>query len=322
MIYQDYASYRKAWDEAYEKDPPIPLNLDLELCSLCALRCPFCYWGDVKFQMEMTEDDSSSPMGKRAMPTLMAIRLIDEASSLGIPAIKFHGRGDGIHHKDYSKIILYARSKMNFKELLVNTHGMASPEKIDGLMAADKVMISLDSTAPERYEKMRVGGRLSNAIWTVHELLRRGHQNVWVRRVITQENKDEPFVENCKRIFGPKVHVSEHFAFPGRNDAFDDTVNPESWPRKYCSYPSTRLMVLANGDVVPCCVDWRAEMIVGNINKQSLIEIWNGEAIRKLRSELRANKFTSSICKNCTSFQSFDVRQRDFVSDIEGAAKI
>lgn len=319
--FPDYASYRAAWQAASTHDPEVPLCLDLELASLCALRCPFCYWGEAKFRDEMqSEGGSHSPMTRQFMPLDLAWRLIDEAVELGVPSMKFHGRGDGIHHPRYSDIVTYAAGKGKFLELLINTHGMATPDKIDGLMAASKLMFSLDSTAPERYGRMRVGGRLSNIIWTVHEVLRRGHKNVWVRRVITQENRDEPFVENCKRIFGPQVHVSEHFAFPGRNESFQDGQDPSQWPRTYCLYPSVRLMCLANGDVVPCCVDWRAEMVVGNVHKQSLREIWNGEPLRQLRQELRANVFKSAICRSCTSFNAYSRPERAYVADVEGKA--
>lgn len=324
-MYQTREEYRKAWhDTALGVDPPVPLNVDLELCSICALRCPFCYWGESKFQEDMKSLDHDGKPLKRQMPTELAMRLIDEAVAIGVPAMKFHGRGDGIHHKDYSKIILYAREKGGDKlEILLNTHGMATPDKIDGLMAADKVMISLDATVPSRYEQMRVGGRFSNAVWTVHELLRRGHANVWVRRVITRENRDEPFVENCKRIFGPQVHVSEHFAFPGRNEAYLDAGSePKDWPRKFCQYPSVRAMVTASGLVLPCCVDWRQEMVMGDVNKQSILEIWNGEPFRNLRAELRANQFKSKICASCTSFAAYSRPESDWVQDREGRAAL
>ena len=284
-----------------------------------------CYWGDSNFQDAMRSIDFDGGPMKRKMPTDMALRLIDAASKLGVPSMKFHGRGDGIHHNDYSKIVQYARAKGTFLELLVNTHGNCGPDKIDGLMAADKVMISLDSTDVYTYEKMRAGGRLSKVIWTVAELLRRGHQNVWVRRVITDFNNTETFVENCKKIFGPSIKVSEHFAMNKRNAQRTSAIHGEDeseWPRQYCTYPSVRLMVLASGLVLPCCADWRAELVVGDINKQSLQEIWDGETIKNLRRELRGNLLRADTCKNCSSFMSYDRKERFFVQDREGSARL
>lgn len=322
-MFSTKAEYRKAWDEAATVDPRVPLNLDLELASLCRLRCPFCFWGDEKYREEMKSADYDGGPMKRFMPTGLATRLIDEAAYLRIPAIKFHGRGDGIHHPEYSKIILYAREKGVFLDLLVNTHGHATDDKIDGLMAADKVMISLDSTVPERYARMRVGGDMASVIQTVNTLVRRGHKNVWVRRVITAENKAEDFVGRCAEMWGAAVRVSEHFAFPGRNEAYADTTStPDGWGRVYCGYPSTRLMITASGLALGCCVDWRQEMVLGNVYKDSIPEIWGGKKITKLRAQLRAGVLESAACRSCTSFQAYDRPERAFVRDVEGRAKI
>lgn len=316
-----YQEYRKAWDSADKVDPPIPLCVDLELASLCGLKCPMCYWGDSGFQSEMKAVDFDGGSMKRQMPIELALRLIDEAYSIGVPSMKFHGRGDGIHHKNYSEILTYARIEGGKDwDLLVNTHGNGGPDKIGGLMAASKVMISLDSTRQPTYAKMRAGGRLGAVIWTIEELIQRGHNNVWVRRVITDLNKEEDFVMECRNIFGPKVHISEHFAFNRRNSQRTSATHYEDeqeWEREYCAYPSVRLMVTASGQVLPCCVDWRAEMVVGNVYEQSLKEIWNGEKITKLREELRAGKFSSKICQRCTSFQAYRRQEKKFVQDIE-----
>lgn len=323
MAFTTKDEYRKAWDEAYTTDPRVPLNLDLELASLCRLRCPFCFWGDEKYQESMRSADYDGGPMKRFMDVDLATRLIDEAAALGIPAIKFHGRGDGIHHPNYSRIIRYAREKGAFLDLLVNTHGHATEDKLDGLMCADKVMISLDSTEPERYARMRVGGDMKNVLWTVGELIKRGHKNVWVRRVITAENKGEDFVGRCAAMWGASVRVSEHFAFPGRNEEYTDAaMSPATWKRTYCGYPSTRIMVTASGLALPCCVDWRQEMVVGNVHKQSLGEIWAGEPLADLRANLRAGVLKSSACRSCTSFQAYARPERQFVQDVEGRASI
>jgi len=34
--------------------------------------------------------------------------------------------------------------------------------------------------------------------------------------------------------------------------------------------------ILFNGDVVLCCMDWRREIVVGNLRKKSVYEVWNG----------------------------------------------
>lgn len=325
MTYATREEYRKAWDEASTTTPPIPLCVDLELCSLCGLSCPMCFWGDSGFSDAMKEKDATGAPLKRQMDTALAIRLIDEASDIGVPSMKFHGRGDGIHHKEYSKILQHARSKGTFLELLVNSHGNGGPDKVPGLMAAHKVMISLDSVRPATYAKMRPGGRLGRVTWLVEELLRQGHRNVWVRRVITDINRDEPFVAEARAIFGPQARISEHFAFNGRNSGRKSAVHHEDesqWERAYCGYPSQRMMVLVDGTVLPCCVDWRAEMPMGNVNEKGLLEIWQGIPYDTLRGDLMANDPQSKICRNCTSYQAYKRPERKYVADVEGEAAL
>ncbi|MFQ5771596.1 MAG: SPASM domain-containing protein, partial [bacterium] len=38
-----------------------------------------------------------------------------------------------------------------------------------------------------------------------------------------------------------------------------------------------------NGNVSACCVDWMEELIIGDVNKQSIEDVWNGEEIKELR---------------------------------------
>lgn len=329
-------SYRDAWAKAYTVDPVVPLNIDIELASICNLACPFCYWGESEgFAQEMKQPDWDGGKKKRFMPTEMALKLIDECASIGVPALKMNYRGESTLHPDYSLIMRLAAEKgillddigtvdPAFYEILVNTNANCKDAAIDGLMAATKCMISLDSLDPKIYPTMRVNGNLDRAIEVVKELKRRGHPNLWVRRVITRANQHEPFVQRAKEIFGADTKVSEHFAFDRNKDDHQMLSEHDmySWDRTYCGYPSQRLIVTASGKVLACCVAWRDETEVGIWPKQSLLEIWNGEPIKRLRADLRANNISGApdLCRNCTSYMAYKRPERDFVQDKEGQA--
>ena len=62
-----------------------------------------------------------------------------------------------------------------------------------------------------------------------------------------------------------------------------------------CLNPFVHLHISNNGAVNACCV---ANIPFGNINEQSLEEIWNGEAINNLRDKFRAGK-TDPRCAVC-----------------------
>ena len=61
------------------------------------------------------------------------------------------------------------------------------------------------------------------------------------------------------------------------------------------------VQVQADGEVVPCCVDWKRVNVLGNIKVDSLYEIWNSEKLRRLQIEhLVGNKSKIEPCKDCT----------------------
>lgn len=328
-MFKSHDEYRAAWNGAYATDPKVPVNLDIELASLCNLACPFCFWGEADFNKEMLKHSDDGKPKKRLMPTELAIRLIDEAAAMGIPALKFNWRGESTMHPDYSLILQHAARKRSvwregvhevwgksFYELLVNTNANCKGHALDGLMAATKVMISLDSTIPEIYKVMRVNGRLERAVEVGNELIRREHPNLWFRRVMTKENAHEPFAENVHKIFGGKGYrVSEHHCVDRSTDSTHSRDNPDNYARTYCGYPSQRIMVAADGTCYPCCVDYDGTMRVGDAGKQSLQEIWDGAPMVALREELRRNHFTSQACKTCTSWMSYRAPQREQVQD-------
>lgn len=330
MTYANYKDYRAAWDNSAHQDPSIPLNIDIELASLCNLSCPFCFISDGSFDGMIKEKDTDGKSRRRLMPKKLAFQIIDQAAAIGVPALKFNWRGESTLHPDYSEIVGYARKHViipgniahktdSFLELLANTNANCQEHAIGGLMACTKVMVSLDSMHHDTYKKMRRGGNLTKAQETIWKLVVRGHKNIWIRRVITKDNQREPFYAEVKQEWGDAVNVSEHFCFDRNEKQGHETVDDGTGrnDRTYCVYPSQRLVVAASGMVYPCCIDLHQSMPVGNMNKQTLKQIWNGQLMELLRTELKSNIFKSDICKNCQSWMAYKSPKRDFVQDVK-----
>ena len=56
--------------------------------------------------------------------------------------------------------------------------------------------------------------------------------------------------------------------------------NPDKY---YCTRPFEWFAVLDNGDVSPCCPPWIDGYRIGNLYKQSVDEVWNGEKAQAFR---------------------------------------
>jgi sulfatase maturation enzyme AslB (radical SAM superfamily) len=291
--------YRDAWDKAAKITPAVPLDVTIELSSVCNLLCPFCFISDPQHKQE-----------RRFMDLDLAIRIINEAHRIGVPALKFNWRGESTLNPNFSRIVEYA-AQFPFHDLLINTNGNYSEHAIDGMMACTKVMFSLDSTVEATYNNIRVGGDMLKVLNNISKLIKAGHKNIWVRRVISDLNEREDFSGNVKRIFGNSVKVAEHYCF--------DRVKKQDKPAKrvYCGYPSQRLIVAVDGGIYPCCVDYDCTMPVGTA--PALETAWNSDGLDTLRMVLKNQsvKTFPATCKGCTSWMGYDSPKRDFVQDRE-----
>tara|TARA_B100000965_G_scaffold405987_2_gene442302 strand:- start:1544 stop:2629 length:1086 start_codon:yes stop_codon:yes gene_type:complete len=59
--------------------------------------------------------------------------------------------------------------------------------------------------------------------------------------------------------------------------------NKSHYAKQYCEYPWLSVSIMADGNVVPCTQISNNELVLGNINKQSLEDIWNGPKYKELR---------------------------------------
>jgi hypothetical protein len=56
--------------------------------------------------------------------------------------------------------------------------------------------------------------------------------------------------------------------------------------------------------VFACCLDLNRTVEIGDVRKQSMAEIWNGEPLRALRRIHRENRQNEvALCRSCTMIQ-------------------
>jgi radical SAM protein with 4Fe4S-binding SPASM domain len=83
------------------------------------------------------------------------------------------------------------------------------------------------------------------------------------------------------------------------------TAEPNSSGVEPCMIPWSSAVLIANGDVMACCVPGSR---MGNLDQQSLEEIWQGHAYRRLRARVNSAD-PPSLCRNCQfrrSLNSYD----------------
>ena len=70
-----------------------------------------------------------------------------------------------------------------------------------------------------------------------------------------------------------------------------DLKSKSHYSKQYCEYPWLSVSIMADGNVVPCTQISNHELVLGNINKNTLEEIWNGKKYQELRRMHISGKF-------------------------------
>lgn len=181
----------------------------------------------------------------------------------------------------------------------------------------DTVLIAIDGDSKEVYEAVRKSARFTFEAVTANAegfLAQRAARGLTKPRVIMSiivmdktESDLEDFRQHWQRLGADEILFKPYANWGGQYaEAFDDLPNADmrpmlKSPRPFpCQHLWKNLVIAWNGDVVPCCYDYDAKVVLGNVNEQSLDEIWNGPAYRELRKAEIEGRNNSALCANCS----------------------
>jgi radical SAM protein with 4Fe4S-binding SPASM domain len=142
---------------------------------------------------------------------------------------------------------------------------------------------------------------------------------IYIKMLDTFTDENDTFLSLYNGI-GDEVAIEQPFNWPGfdnikavygtaenekTGEIITDNYKQSLFSTKnVCEFPFFRLSILNNGNVSACCVDAIGDLIMGNINEQSLYQIWNGDVFTKLRLDFLNRKMNIySPCKNCNYFR-------------------
>lgn len=78
-----------------------------------------------------------------------------------------------------------------------------------------------------------------------------------------------------------------------------------------CNAIKEQLVILSNGDVIPCCYDIDSEMFIGNTREQELSEILENDKSKELQNEFSSGIIRQKRCQKCLG----SVKLKDYMSN-------
>jgi len=298
-----YEKYRLEWQKASKECylPEIPLHVDIELSSSCNLQCKMCQHGN-------KADIESGFMEKG-----LVLKLIEECAQIGVYSIKFNWRGEVSLNPFLVEAVRHAK-EAGILEVQINTNGLPKNDAIFiecAKSGIDRIIFSIDGFSKETYEKIRVGGNYDELLRNIYNLLEWKKKDnsykplIRVQMVRTESNKHEvnEFIDHWSKVVDD-VRISDVMD-RGQGDKMS-VGDQVSIGRSRCPQPFQRLAVAYNGLVSSCCSDWNQEYVVGDVNKDSLLDVWNNEKMTYIRHvQTKKQHETVFICRHCSVKESY-----------------
>lgn len=301
-IAENFKQYRQYWEQAQKANflTNFPLHLDIELTSICNLRCKMCW---------QSNDPDKIEFGM--MSEELFKKIIDEGVNNGLCAIKLQSRGEAMMHPKIFEFSKYAKDK-GIMDIHLITNGtlFMKEDKIEDLFNSgiDKLIFSIDDGHNESinqiYENKKKKPDVVAYFNKISEikLSRNLKKPLLVVQTFISDNEEEQ--EKIKKIKKNFLHVDLF----NINKLWNSKPFEESFPdlkKNYdfepCSYLWSRMLIFWNGDVVPCCRDYENKYLrIGNVNKNTVKELWLSNKYNKLREKhLNGKRSELEICYNC-----------------------
>jgi len=299
-----------------------PKYFQIETVRLCNARCPFC---------AVDQWDKSHPF----MEEVLFAKILDELADYAawIEFIALQRAGEPLLDKHIVQRVGRLK-EIGIKTVSLSTNASRLTEdKTRELLGTglDEIMFSIDSIDKESYQKMRVGLSYEQVIENIETFFRlrdrlRPECRVRVRGVsfYDLDNPEhrrelarwEDFWSRFRRE-GDRIYMKQ--AHNWGNQKTWDAVQSYEWVYHPCVLPWSTLHITAMGRIALCPQDYDGKMNLGDVNRNTIAEIWNDESWRRVR-RLHESGWRNEIsfCRGCRLFdEDFSLEKKSTESRTE-----
>lgn len=289
-----------------------PFALYLFHTNICNFKCTYCAHSLGRENMKKEYD-----FVPEAMPMNIFDRTLEQMQEFKekFKFVSFTGQGEPLTNKQLPELVARMKQAKVAKTLEIITNGaLLTPSMTDALIDAgiDRIKISLQGVTSQAFKTFsgvnidfeqyvdnisyfyKQKGDTQLFIKVMDEALAPGEDKKFYD--IFGDITDRMYIETCRPVY-PGVDYE--------NSVKKDTITKDRFGRVHekrmvCPLCFFHLAVWPNGDVVPCDTILKP-IVLGNVAKDSLINMWNGKAHREFCSmQLRKERMTANEqCARC-----------------------
>ncbi len=287
--------------ETKQETSLFPRSIVLELTNACTLRCWMC-----PRTTSMKRD-----VGMMDFDLLKSV--VDEMSVENVAAVTLHGFGESLLYPKFFEAVKYIKDKCPATKIALSTNCTLLNDAVNIRLVdsgLNMLILSVDGSTKETYEKMRIGGDFEKVISSVkHLLLQKKDRpdsglSISIQIIGTYETADEiqDFVDMWKPFLSENVYISvkKYGDFAGHVGEIDAHKALPDYNAMPCDVFWRQAVVLWDGTVSVCCADFDGDLSAGKMPENSLREIWNGDKLLMFRNGIASKTYEGlGFCKRC-----------------------
>ncbi len=266
-----------------------PQEIVLELTNHCNLACVMCPHQKMQRKQGKMEEE-------------LYCKIIDEIAPR-TELVYLYGTGESLLHKDLYRFNKYAKSKG--LATCVSTNGQLMDESAsESLLSCglDFLIIALDGGVKETYESIRINGDFNKLISNIKTLLQmqnkiKSKTTITLQMIYMVENLQEMHLFRSLFTTEEKKAVSQFRFKPMYSYTLGDKRIAHKHP---CFWLWNMMSVHWNGDVALCCTDFDGKIKLGNVQNQSIAEVWHSAESWRIRERHKnLNYDDMPVCNQC-----------------------
>jgi radical SAM protein with 4Fe4S-binding SPASM domain len=296
-----------------------PQSVLLDICNACNFRCPFCPTGHEDLLKKVGRPKGLMEMG-------LFCKIIDDLKAFQgqIAVLSLHKDGEPLLNKQAPRMVEYARKAKVAATLEITTNASRlTPEVAEQLLDAglQSIRISVEHVSSEGYRKIAKTfedyDQIVANVAHLHASKQRLRNPIKILVKIVDTGLTPAEKDKFHADFGPISDVCRIEGIMGwsHSDIFDftlglnpsvgmDGVTPLKRSRIVCPEPFKMMAINFDGTVGPCCDDWTHGLIVGDLTKESVWAVWNGEKLQNIRRlHLQNRRSELPACASCQYMQ-------------------
>lgn len=235
--------------------------------------------------------------------------------------IYLHVKGEPLLHKQLKEIF----DICNKYNMMVNltTNGTLLKNNIDTLVNIESLR-QINISVHSAMENGKQDSEIEKYLIEIFECVDKLKQNTIISyRLWNVSNiKENEHNKLALNMIGNRYHVPMLYNIAKENNfvKLDDNIylNQDiqfKWPnikdnemscKGTCLGLKNQIAILVNGDIVPCCLDENASILLGNVFERNIDEILNSDRAKKIIEGFNNNKLEEKLCRTCGFRKRFE----------------